>query len=67
MKKDIKKYYQMEIKDLEKEIYNLRQEIAKLKLTFKVSPPKDTNLIIKKRKQLSKLLTVLKEKQLNLI
>ncbi len=67
MKKDIKKYRQMEIKELKKEISDLRQEIAKLKLTWKVLPAKDTNLIIKKRKQLAKLLTVLKEKQLNLI
>lgn len=64
MKKDIKKYQQMEIKELEKEILKLREELARLKLTIKTSPPKDTNLIIKKRKNLARLLTILNQKKL---
>ncbi len=64
MKKNIKQYQQMDSKELEKEILKLREEIAKLKLTIKVTPPKDTNLLIKKRKQLARLLTVLNSKKL---
>ena len=39
------------------------EEIAKLQLSFKSNPPKDTNLLMKKRKQLAVLLTVLGEKE----
>ncbi len=67
MKKNIKKYQQMDIKALEKEILKLREEIARLRLTFKISPPKDTNLLIKKRKELARMLTVLNEKKLHII
>ncbi len=64
MKKIVKEYKQKTIKELEKEKELLSQEIAKLKVSFKVNPPKDTNLLIKKRKQLAVLLTVLSEKKL---
>jgi ribosomal protein L29 len=64
MKKIVKEYKQKTIKELEKEKELLSQEIAKLKVSFKANPPKDTNLLIKKRKQLAVLLTVLSEKKL---
>jgi ribosomal protein L29 len=63
MKKEVKELKQKTIKEIEKEISNLRQEIAKLKIETKVNPPKDTNLLRKKNKKLGRLLTVLTEKK----
>ncbi|MCS6956342.1 MAG: 50S ribosomal protein L29 [Patescibacteria group bacterium] len=64
MKKIIKEYKSKTIEELEKEKEILSKEIAKLKIIMKINPPKDTNLLIKKRKQLAILLTVLSEKKL---
>jgi len=63
MKKITKTYREKTSKELVKETYLLREEIAKLQLSFKGNPPKDTNLLMKKRKQLAVLLTVLSEKK----
>lgn len=62
MKKIIKTYREKTSKELAKETYLLREEIAKLQLSFKSNPPKDTNLLMKKRKQLAALLTISTEK-----
>ncbi len=62
MKKNIKNLREKNIKELNKEIDNLKKEIAKLNLSKKSSPVKDTNLLFKKKKQLAILLTVLNEK-----
>ncbi len=50
-------------KELEKEAYKLRQEIGRLKLEEKVSLPKDTNLLKKKKKMLALILTLINEKR----
>ncbi|PIP15195.1 hypothetical protein COW98_02940 [Candidatus Roizmanbacteria bacterium CG22_combo_CG10-13_8_21_14_all_35_9] len=63
MKKTTKKYQEKDISELKKESLRLREEIAKLKLTNQIKPPKDTNFLIKKRKELAVLLTVLSEKE----
>ena len=63
MKKITKTYREKTSKELIKETQSLREEIAKLQLSFKGNPPKDTNLLMKKRKQLAVLLTVLGEKE----
>jgi len=63
MKKNIKNLREKNIKELNKEIDNLKEEIAKLNLSKKSSPVKDTNLLFKKRKQLAVLLTILNEKK----
>lgn len=63
MKKVINELKQKTIKELEQEVNNLRQEIAKLKIETKVNPPKDTNFLVKKRKKLAQLLTILTEKK----
>jgi ribosomal protein L29 len=62
MKKITKTYREKTSKELEKEALSLREEIAKLRLSFKSNPPKDTNLLMKKRKQLAIILTILVEK-----
>lgn len=63
MKKQTKIYKEKTLKELEKDNASLREEIAKLQLSFKGNPPKDTNLLMKKRKQLAVLLTVFSEKK----
>ena len=63
MKKITKNLREKDIKELNKEIGNLKEEIAKLNLSKKSSPAKDTNLLFKKRKQLAVLLTILNEKK----
>ena len=63
MKKLVKDYRQKTVIELEKEITGLKEEVAKLKLTQRASPVKDTNLLMKKRKQLAALLTVLAQKR----
>lgn len=62
MKKITKTYNEKTSKELAKEANLIREEIAKLQLSFKSNPPKDTNSLVKKRKQLAVLLTVLGEK-----
>ncbi|MFA6080933.1 MAG: 50S ribosomal protein L29 [Patescibacteria group bacterium] len=63
MKKNTKIYSGKTVKELERDAVLIREEIAKLQLSFKSNPPKDTNSIVKKRKQLAVLLTVLSEKK----
>lgn len=60
----MKQLRESSLKELEKKAQALRKEIARLRLEFSVNPPKDTNLLIKKRKELARVLTVIKEKQL---
>ncbi|MDH7476455.1 MAG: 50S ribosomal protein L29 [Microgenomates group bacterium] len=61
--KGIKELRQKTIKELENESRILREEIGKLNIEFKINPAKDTNLLTKKRKRLSVILTILKEKK----
>jgi ribosomal protein L29 len=63
MSKITKNFREKTIKELDKEISNLKDETAKLNLSKKSSPVKDTNLLYKKRKQLAVLLTILNEKK----
>ncbi|VVA43855.1 50S ribosomal protein L29 [Candidatus Roizmanbacteria bacterium] len=63
MRKNTKIYSEKTVKELEKDLIKLREEIAKLRLSFKSNPAKDTNVLAKKRKQLAVLLTVLSQKK----
>jgi len=63
MRKTTKIYSGKTSKELEKEVGLLREEIAKSVMSFKSNPPKDTNSLTKKRKQLAVLLTLLSEKK----
>lgn len=64
-KTEIEELKNKTVRELEKEENETRKEIANLRLNFKVNPPKDTNLIIKKRKKLAVILTIIKEKNAN--
>lgn len=63
MKKTVKELRNKTISELEKEAKTLRGELAKLILEAKVKPTKDTNVLIKKRKRLAVILTILGEKK----
>lgn len=63
MKKKNLKLKDKSVDGLEKEVQELREEIAKIKLEFKVNPAKDTNILMKKRKQLAVTLTLIGEKK----
>jgi ribosomal protein L29 len=52
------------IRELEKEAEEIRKEIAKLKLDAEVNPLKDTNFLVKKRKRLAVILTLISEKKM---
>lgn len=64
MKNIAEKYRKMSLSDISRREQELRKEIAKLKLEFKTNPPKDTNLLGKKRRELAILLTIKREKEL---
>ena len=63
MKKKNLKLKDKAVGELEKEAQVLREEIAKIKLEFRVNPAKDTNILMKKRKQLAVTLTLIGEKK----
>lgn len=62
MKKIITELKKKTVKEIEKDIQLTREEIAKFRLEAKVNPVKDSNLLVKKKKKLAVLLTVLTEK-----
>lgn len=63
MRKSVKEFKSKTVIELEKQRTLLVEEIAKLRLSEKAAPQKDTNLLMKKRKQLAVMLTVLTEKK----
>lgn len=63
MKKTMQDLGQKKIDELEKEVLSLRAEMVKLKLEKASNPAKDTNLLSKKKKKLSQVLTILSEKR----
>ena len=63
MNKLADKYRKMSLSELARREQELRKEIALLKLNMKISPPKDTNLLGKKRRELAVVLTIKKEKE----
>ncbi len=63
MKATTKNLQNKSIGELTKDIDQLRQEILKVKLEKQLNPPKDTNVLFKKKKQLSVLLTIISQKQ----
>ena len=63
MKKKTLELKNKSIIELEKEAENLRQEVAKLRLELKVNPAKDTNILMKKKKIIAVILTLIGEKK----
>lgn len=52
-----------DIKELEKEAFALREEIARISIEVKVNKPKNTNEITQKKKQLAIVLTIISAKK----
>ncbi len=63
MKKTTKDYQNKTQESLKQDIIKLREEIAKDRLSFKISLPKNTNSLSHKKKKLAVLLTLLNQKQ----
>jgi len=63
MKKSVIKMAQKTESELHKEIAQLRSEIIKSTLENTMSPQKDTNANMKKRKRIAVILTVLNQKK----
>ena len=63
MKKLTKELTNKTIKELMKQSHMLREEIAKLTLNQRVNPSKNTNIAVKKQKELAVILTVLTQKK----
>lgn len=64
MKTTVTKIAQKTETELHKELAQLRKEIIKSKLEQMMSPQKDTNTNMKKRKQIAVILTILNSKKL---
>lgn len=63
MKKDTKELQSKTVEQLEKEIDTLRQELNHAKIDTYINSPKDTNQLMKKRKKIAQLLTILTAKR----
>lgn len=63
MKKDTKELQSKTVEQLEKEINTLRQELSHSKIDMYINSPKDTNQLMKKRKKIAHLLTILTAKR----
>jgi ribosomal protein L29 len=61
MKKYVVDLRKKTIKELEKEVQDIKKDIMKARIDWKINRPKDTNLISNKKKKLSVLMTVLYE------
>lgn len=64
MKTTVTKTAQKTETELHKELAQLRKEIIKSNLEHMMSPQKDTNTNMKKRKQIAVILTILNSKKL---
>lgn len=64
MKKALKDLATKTIQELRKEEQTIRLELAHAKLENAVHAPKDTNTLMKKRKKLAVILTLLTEKKM---
>ncbi|MBI3620508.1 50S ribosomal protein L29 [Candidatus Roizmanbacteria bacterium] len=63
MSKKTKDMINKSVVELLKEATSAKEEIARLTVEAKVKPQKDTNMLLKKRKNLAVILTVINEKK----
>ena len=64
MKKDLKEISAKSEKDLKELLISKREELFKLKLDNKQNKLKNTRIIYNTRKQISRILTLIREKEL---
>ena len=60
----LKKMEEKSILELKKSAEGLREEIAKLRFDLSLNKLKDTNMIKKKRKDLARILTAIRQKEI---
>ncbi|OGK27809.1 50S ribosomal protein L29 [Candidatus Roizmanbacteria bacterium RIFCSPHIGHO2_02_FULL_40_13b] len=65
-KKDLVKLREETIESLTKKAHVLKSEIARMILDWKSNPPKNTNQISNKKRELANVLTILRQKQLTI-
>lgn len=65
-KKELEDLRSKLIKELEKQAQDLIKEIALQKLEFEANKPKDSNILLKKRKKLARIWTIIEEKKVAL-
>lgn len=63
MKKSIQELLKKSSADLDKEVKQLKTEIAKMVVERKVLPQKDTNLMGKKKNRVAALMTIINQKR----
>lgn len=63
-KKETRELRGKSLEELKKQTEDLRVDIAKTRVELKANPPKDTNVMMKKRKRLARILTIIREKKL---
>ncbi|MBI4004771.1 hypothetical protein HY358_01385 [Candidatus Roizmanbacteria bacterium] len=63
MKKQIAEYERKSIQELEGDATSIREAIARLRLEVIVNRPKDSNILMKKSKQLARILTIITMKK----
>ncbi len=63
MRKSIKDIQGKTVKELEKDVVSMQQEITKTVLEMSAQPVKDTNIIKKKRHEMAQMLTILNQKK----
>lgn len=62
MKKAVIKIQQKSVAELHKDLSQLRTEITKIMVESRLAPQKDSNLVMKKRKEIARILTVMNQK-----
>lgn len=63
-KKELEDLRSQSIKELEKQAENLIKEIAMQKIELETNKPKDSNILLKKRKKLARIWTIIEEKKI---
>lgn len=56
-------YKEKTVSELEKSLLNLRNEVGKLQVEYKVNPVKDTNTVAKRKKEIAVVMTFLNQKR----
>lgn len=63
-KKELEDLRSQSIRELEKQAENLIKEIAMQKIELETNKPKDSNILLKKRKKLARIWTIIEEKKI---
>lgn len=62
-RKDLEKLHQLNVQELREKLVQVRKEIIDLRMSAEREKTKDVKLIGKKRDELARMMTILKEKE----